>query len=59
MTLQQGIELAQMAKARGYALATENGKVQFQVLDDKYEVVLEVTDFVDYDEAKALMTQND
>ena len=59
MTLQQGIELAQMAKAKGYVLATDNGKVQFQVLNANGDVELEITDWVDYDEAKELMAEGD
>ncbi len=59
MTLQQGRELALMAKARGYVLAAHAGKVQFQVLNADGSVFLEITDWIDYDEAKELMTQND
>lgn len=57
MTLQQGIELAQIAKAKGYVLAAHEGKVQFQVLDADGNVELEITDWVGYDEAKELMEQ--
>ena len=59
MTLTQGRELALAAKARGYVLAAHAGKVQFQVLNPDGSVAIEVTDWVDYDEAKELMTQND
>ena len=59
MTLQQGIELAQMAKDKGYVLAADNGKVQFQVLNAAGDVELELSDWVDYDEAKALMSESD
>lgn len=55
MTLQQGIELAQIAKAKGYVLAADAGKVQFQILDADGSVEVEITDWVDYDEAKELM----
>lgn len=57
MTLEQGIELAQMAKAKGYVLAADNGKVQFQVLDKDGNVEIEVTDWMGYDEAKELMEE--
>lgn len=57
MTLQQGIELAQIAKAKGYVLAADAGKVQFQILDADGNVEVEITDWVDYDEAKELMAQ--
>lgn len=59
MTLEQGIELAQIAKAKGYVLAAENGKVQFQVLNAAGDVELEISDWIDYDEAKALMSESD
>jgi hypothetical protein len=48
-----------MAKTRGYVLAAHAGKVQFQVLNPDGSVLLEITDWVDYDEAKELMTQSD
>ena len=59
MTLQQGRELALMAKARGYVLCAHAGKVQFQVLNTDGSVAIEVTDWLDYQEAKEIMTQND
>jgi len=55
MTLAQGIELAQMAKAKGYVLAASKGRVQFQVLDAKGDVELRITNWIGYKTAKALM----
>lgn len=58
MTLQQGIELAQMAKARGYALRAESGKVQFVTIeyDEKGQSTeIERTGWLDFDEAKEVM----
>lgn len=57
MTLLQGIELAQMAKAKGYALAASKGKVQFQVLNSDGSVAIRITGWVGYDTAKKLMLQ--
>ena len=57
MTLQQGIELAQKAKAKGYATRALKGKVQFIVLDKDYNVVTEVTDYLFYDDAKKALAQ--
>ena len=59
MTLQQGHQLALMAKQQGYVLCAHAGKVQFQVLNPDGSVFLEVTDWLDYDEALEVMTQND
>ena len=55
MTLEQGIELAKIAKSKGYVLAAENGLVQFQVLNSDGDVEKEITGWVDYEEAKSLM----
>lgn len=55
MTLQQGIELAQIAKQKGYALAAENGLVQFQVIDANGDVEKEITGWIGYDEAMQIM----
>ena len=57
MTLAQGIELAQIAKSKGYVLAASNGLVQFQILDSEGKVEIEITDWIGYDEAKELMEQ--
>lgn len=59
MTLQQGRRLALMAKERGYVVAAHAGKVQFQVLNPDGSVFLEVTGWLDFDEAMDVMTQND
>jgi len=59
MTLMQGHQLALMARARGYVLCAHAGKVQFQVLNPDGTVFLEVTDWLDFDEAMKIMTQND
>lgn len=58
MTLLQGIELAQMAKAKGYVLAASKGRVQFQILDKEGNVVTRITGWVGYKTAKALMLEN-
>lgn len=58
MTLEQGIELAKIAKSKGYVLAAENGKVQFQILNSDGDVEKEITGWVDYDEAKAIMNES-
>ena len=55
MTLEQGIELAQFAKSNGYALAAENGRVQFQIIDSDGNVEIEITDWISYAEAVELM----
>ena len=52
MTLQQGRELALMAKERGYVLCAHAGKVQFQILNADGSIAIEVTDWLDYKEAK-------
>lgn len=59
MTLAQGHELAQMAKARGYVLAAHAGKVQFQVLNPDGSVEREITGWLGYEDAKDIMIQND
>lgn len=58
MTLTQGIKLANLGKTKGYALAVVAGAVQFQILDARGNVEIEVTDWItDFEEAKALITQ--
>ena len=57
MTLTQGAEIARLAKAKGYVVCVSNGKVQFQVLNADGSVALEVTDWIDCEEAKELLTQ--
>lgn len=57
MTLQQGIELAQMAKAKGYVMAASKGRVQFQVLNPDGSVALRITNWVGYETAKKLIQQ--
>ena len=57
MTLIQGSEIARLAKAKGYVVCANNGKVQFQVLNADGSVALEVTDWIGYEEAKELLTQ--
>lgn len=57
MTLQQGIELAQMAKAKGYCTRALAGKIQFVVLDSNFDVELEITDYLDYADAKEIIEQ--
>ena len=58
MTLAQSHELAMLAKEKGYVLAAHDGKVQFQVLDKKGNVEIEVTDWLAYDEAKAILCES-
>jgi hypothetical protein len=59
MTLQQSIQIAQLAKAKGYVVRAKQGKVQFVVgkYDAKgvFQVELEVTDWIGYDEALELI----
>lgn len=57
MTLSQASELGRMAKEKGYVLCASKGRVQFQVLDADGDVELEITDWLSYDEAKALLEQ--
>lgn len=60
MTLAQGIELAQLAKAKGYALQAEVGKVQFVTVkygSDGSSIVTPHTNPMDYAEAKELLEQ--
>ena len=60
MTLQQGIELAQMAKAKNYALRVEAGKVQFVTTEyqgEKKNTVIPRTDWMGYEAAKQLMEE--
>lgn len=57
MTLQQGIELAQIGKAKGYVLAASKGRVQFQVLNPDGSVAIRITNWVGYKTAKALIQQ--
>lgn len=55
MTLIQGIELAKLAKAKGYVLAAHAGKVQAQILDADGNVATEITPWVGYTEALQLL----
>ena len=55
MTLLQGIELAQIAKAKGYVLAAKNGRVQFQILNADGSIHSRITGWVGYSTAKTLM----
>ena len=59
MTLPQGIEIGQLAKAKGYVVSANKGKVQFQVghFDKKGKWVIDnrVTPWIGYDEAKELL----
>ena len=55
MTLIQGIELAQLAKSKGYALAVSKGRVQFQILNSDGSIFSRITGWVGYATAKALM----
>lgn len=60
MTLEQGIELAQMAKAKNYALRAEAGKVQFVTVEYDAKgaaTVTERTGWMGYDEAKQIMEE--
>jgi hypothetical protein len=59
MTLLQGIELAHIAKEKGYVLAASKGKVQFQVLNPDGSVRIRITRWVGYKTAKNLMLNND
>ena len=56
MTLTQGIELAQLAKAKGYAVRAEAGKVQFVTVayDGAKSTITEHTGWMGYDEAKEI-----
>ena len=54
MTLQQGIKLAQMAKAKGYALRAEAGRVQFVTVEFDAKgasTVIPRTEWLTYEEA--------
>ena len=61
MTLQQGIQVSQAAKAKGYVTRAHKGKVQFIVgkFDKKgiFKIELEVTGWVGYKEAMALIAE--
>jgi len=57
MTLAQSHELATIARSKGYVLSAWRGKVQFQVLRRDGSIELRVTDWLTYDEAKELLTQ--
>lgn len=58
MTLQQGIEIALMAKAKGYALQAENGLVQFVTYEPDTNTVTPRTEFLTYQQAKQLMLES-
>lgn len=63
MTLAQGIELGQLAKAKGYVLAANKGKVQFQTghYDAKGIWVIDqriTTWIADYNEARDLICES-
>ena len=51
MTLSEGKIIATIAKAMGYATQAEGGKVRFVVLDNNYEVVRIVTDWLTFEQA--------
>ena len=57
MKLAQSRELAIMARAKGYVLSAWRGKVQFRVLRRDGSIELRVTNWLTYDEAKELLTQ--
>jgi hypothetical protein len=63
MTLAQGVELGQLAKAKGYVLVANKGKVQFQTghYDEKGNWVVDrkiTTWIADYNEAKELICES-
>ena len=58
MTLQQGIEIAQLAKSKGYALQAENGLVQFVTYERDTDTVTPRTEFMTYQQAKQLMLES-
>ena len=55
MTLQQGIEIALLAKAKGYALRAQNGLVQFVTYERDTDTITPRTEFLNYQQAKQLM----
>lgn len=58
MNIQQGIEIAQLAKKSGYSIAVKNGKVQFQTIEYKANgtsVVTPRTAWLAYDEAMEII----
>lgn len=57
MTLQQGIEIAQMAKSKGYALRAHNGLVQFVTYEPATNTVTPRTEFMTYQQAKQLILE--
>jgi len=57
MKTKQAHEIAMLARAKGYVLSTWRGKFQFQVLRRDGSIELRVTDWLTYDEAKELLTQ--
>ena len=57
MALTQAHELTTLARTKGYVLSTWRDKVQFQVLRRDGSIELRVTDWLTYDEAKELLTQ--
>lgn len=60
MNMQQAICLGQKAKAAGYSVRVENGKVQFVTViyaDSGESTVTQHTDWIDYEEAMEIIAQ--
>ena len=51
MTLLEGKTIATFAKARGFAVQAEGGKVRFVALDSDYEVVRIVSGWLTFEQA--------
>lgn len=58
MTLQQGIEIAQLAKAKNYAVRVQSGKVQFVTIDYDFSgksKIMPRTNWLEYSAAKEII----